>query len=59
MALRLNFDGTQCGNTRKSTHIPLWQTCKVLHPWVLFRETTVSIVVSILCETILIQSRVR
>ena len=26
---------------RVPTHPPLWQTCKVLHPWALFRETTV------------------
>ena len=31
----------KCGNSRKSAHSPLWQTCKVLHPWALFRETTV------------------
>ena len=28
-------------NTGKSTHLPLWQTCTVLHPWVLFSETMV------------------
>ena len=27
---------------RKSAHPPLWQTCMVLRPWVLFRETTVT-----------------
>ena len=27
--------------SRKSAHPPLWQTCKVLRPWALFRETTV------------------
>ena len=31
----------KCGNIRKSAHPPLWQTCKVLRPWALFRETTV------------------
>ena len=31
----------KCGNSRKSAHPPLWQTCKVLRPWALFRETTV------------------
>ena len=29
------------GNARKSAHPPLWRTCKVLHPWALFREITV------------------
>ena len=29
------------GTTVKSAHLPLWQTCNVLCPWVLFRETTV------------------
>ena len=33
----------KCGNSRKSIHPPLWQTCKVLRPWALFRETTVLI----------------
>ena len=28
---------------RKSAHPPLWQTCKVLHPWALFHETTVCV----------------
>ena len=31
----------KCGNTLKSTRPSLWQTCKVLHPWVLFHETMV------------------
>ena len=31
----------KCRSTRKSAHIPLWWTCKVLHPWALFHETTV------------------
>ena len=31
----------KCQNTQKSTHPPVWQTCKVLCPWVLFHETTV------------------
>ena len=26
----------KCGNSRKSAHPPLWQTCKVLCPWALF-----------------------
>ena len=26
----------KCRNTRKSTHLPYWQTCKVLCPWALF-----------------------
>ena len=28
-------------NPQKSTHPPLWQTCKVLHPLALFHETSV------------------
>ena len=32
----------KCGNSRKSTHLPHWHTCKVLRPWALFHETTVS-----------------
>ena len=31
----------KCGNTQKSAHPPLCQTCKVLHPWALFCETMV------------------
>ena len=31
----------KCGNSQKGAHPPLCQTCKVLHPWALFRETTV------------------
>ena len=31
----------KCRSIQKSTHPPLWQTCKVLCPWVLFHETTV------------------
>ena len=31
----------KCGNSRKSTHLPLWQTCKVLLLWALFWETKV------------------
>ena len=31
----------KCRNSQKSTRPPLWQTCKVLCPWMLFRETTV------------------
>ena len=30
-----------CGSIQKSVHSPLWQTCKVLHPWGLLCETTV------------------
>ena len=30
-----------CGNTQKSVHPPLCQTCKVLCSWVLFCETEV------------------
>ena len=30
----------KCWNAQKSTH-PVWQTCKVLCPWELFRETMV------------------
>ena len=33
----------KCGNTWKNAHLFLWQACKVLCPWVLFRETTVYI----------------
>ena len=33
----------KCGNSRKSTHPLLWQTCKVLRPWVLFQETTANV----------------
>ena len=29
------------GNTWKSAHPPLWQTCKMLRPWALIGETTV------------------
>ena len=28
-------------HTPRATSPPLWQTCKVLRPWALFRETTV------------------
>ena len=38
----------KCGNSQKSTHPPLWQTCKVLRPWALFCETTVHTTVD--CE---------
>ena len=31
----------KCSNTQKSAQPPLWQTCKVLCPWALFRETTI------------------
>ena len=31
----------KCRNSRKSAHLPLCQTCKVLCPWALFHETTV------------------
>ena len=31
----------KCRNTQKTTHSPLWQTCNVLRPWVLFCETAV------------------
>ena len=30
-------------NTERAPTPPLWQTCTVLCPWVLFRETTVCI----------------
>ena len=33
------------GNTQKSIHPPLWQTCKVLHPWALFCKTIVQVMV--------------
>ena len=35
----------KCWDTWKSAHppLPLWQTCKVLCPWALFRETTVRV----------------
>ena len=31
----------KCGRTQNSAYISVWQTCKVLHPWTLFRETMV------------------
>ena len=33
----------KCRNTWKNAHHFLWQACKMLCPWVLFRETTVYI----------------
>ena len=33
----------KCGNTQKSVNLSSWQTCKVLSPWVLIRETTVNL----------------
>ena len=42
----------KCGNTRKSAHPPLWQTCKVLHPWALFRKTTVLVICIHPCSTL-------
>ena len=36
----------KCGNSQKSAHPPLWQACKVLRPWALFRETTVIMAMS-------------
>ena len=31
----------KCESIRKSTHPPLWWTCKMLHQWVLFHEAMV------------------
>ena len=33
----------KCRNTWMSTHPPLWQACKVPHPWALFRDTMVHV----------------
>ena len=43
------------GNSRKSAHPPLWQTCKVLRSWVFFREATV---VQCCCQGVLVLSSI-
>jgi len=35
-------------NTQKSAQPPFWQTCNVLHPWTLFRETAVHKTIKVL-----------
>ena len=37
------FFDAKSRNTQKSAHSSVWQTCKMFHPWVLFRKTTVYI----------------